>query len=212
MDRTTYTPSTDDSTDELDGDELSLLNEADNILTASPRTFGAAGMFARGALAMAPPGLDQIPGIAEWLSKVMHTTYMTGRASGCAQMLHTDVQTLMRNIAKHLPNSYSARVVREAGWNTEKTVTDRLNALNPAQRAVLADLAGPLEAHEMPNPVADTENLSEVDAAIAVVSKVIEMHPTASISIEGMPAGVETALRAKFPKTNFIQATGKKLN
>jgi hypothetical protein len=182
MDRTTYTPH--DET-ETDGDELSLLSEADDIIQAGPRTVGAAAMFTRGALAMAPAGVAEIPGFSEWLAKVMHTTYMTGRTSGCAQLLHTDVQTLMRNIAKHLPDSYAARVVREAG---EK-----------------------LEAREMPNPVADTDNLSETDAAIAMVSNVIAMHPDASISIEGMPAGVETALRAKFPKTNFIQATPEML-
>jgi hypothetical protein len=202
MDRTTYTPH-----DETDGDELELLSQVDDVLTAGPRTVGAAAMFTRGALATAPAGVAEIPGFSEWLAKIMHTTYMTGRASGCAELLNTDIPSLMRNIAKHVPDSYAARVVREAGW-----ATGRLNAMDLVQRAMLGDLAGEkLEAHEMPNPVADTDNLSETDAAIAVVSKVIATHPDASISIEGMPAGVETALRAKFPKTNFIQATPEML-
>ena len=217
MDRTTYMPPTDDDSidDAPDGGELDLLSQADDILTASARTVSASAMFAHGAAHCAPPGVADIPGVGEWLAKIMHSIYMTGRASGCAQLLGTDVQTLMRNIAKHLPNSYSARVVREAGWAQPRDTAERLNALNPAQRAMLDALAGgsaadALKATEMPAPEAgpgEPEPENDADACFQTVERVIALYPTAKISLEGMPAGVETRLRAKYPADKFIALT-----
>lgn len=215
MDRTTYTPPTDDENNALDSESIGLLRVADEILTANQRTVASAMLFAKGALAMAPAGVADIPGVSEWLTRTMHSTYMTGRASGTAQLLDTDIVSLMRNVAEVIPEGYAAKIVAQSGWNKPTDFAAQLKALNPAQRVFLDMLAdGPtLQAQEIAAPAEDkTAYQTEADACFAMVERVIAQHPDAKISLADMPAGVESRLKAKYPADKFVSLTPEMLS
>lgn len=202
-DRTTYTYTPPNATG-LDADLREMLTIADGVLTATTYTADAAAIFAASTIKTAPAGVADIPGVAVWLAKVLHSAYMTGRASGCAQLLGTDIKSLARSIAAELPDSYAARVIKEAGWTDPRTPTDAQRAFIDALKAS----PGELTATEMPAAEPTTgPALSEADEVFAMVERVIAQHPGARISLDGMPPGVETRLRAKYPADKFFELT-----
>ena len=154
---------------------------------------------------------------------------MTGRMSAIAAILHLPLPTL---IAKLMANNLLPRkFVREfnnpdtmkAAEEGFKLATD--GGPVPRREPTFAEQPGGIERgpgslHEflseaIPEAMAPagkmytdsipTTDMSEADAAFTMVAKVIAQYPHAQISLEGLPAGVETRLRAAYPDTRFIQ-------
>jgi hypothetical protein len=194
-----------------------LIGTAEETMTVSTRTVGSAFMFAMGAMACKPDEVPDTEAVRVWLHKTMHSTYMTGRMSGVAGLLGIGPEQLMAEMGKHGKGSFMREFVKtyeglKTGEISSPIPTDALQAKlaealravegEPAKAAPTVDLST-ATVHEMPDAPADGK--SEADMAFDMVSKVIKQHPTARISLDGLPAGVESRLKAAFPDTRFIE-------
>lgn len=188
-----------------------VVHDVEAALAMTPRTLTTAKMLSIGVLRHAPKSIPDTAEVREWLHRTTHSTYMTGRMSAAAAILHQTIPELLEQLKRYGSGNFTKTFLAamQDGDNLRETLATAL-ADGPIARAPLpeqrpVDLTGAKVAvHELPDNAVDL-NMSEADAAFTMVSGVINKYPGARISLEGMPAGVEGRLRAAFPNVNFIE-------
>lgn len=205
---------TGDDSETTAADIADAIRDVEAVLAMSPRTVATAKLISIGVLRHAPAGIPDTAEIREWLHRTTHSTYMTGRMSATAAILQQTIPELLERLKRYGSGDFTKTFLaamqdgdahREAVETLETALTDGPvnRAPLPEQRPV--DLTGAKVAvHELPDSAVDL-NMSEADAAFTMVSGVINKYPGSRISLEGMPAGVESRLRAAFPNVNFLE-------